>query len=137
MAVFSILGAVFVSVLEIEIYHKRLGPVNKEAEKSRSLLSAGWRHRGRRSGTEGRSWRAPSPLVCGLGFSPEGEGAGRGVWLPEELRSRGRGCAGAKGSLLKSGGLSECLRLGSECLRLGIKCLGSPDWQLFVNNLEW
>lgn len=46
MAVFSILGAVFVSVLEIEIYHKRLGPVNKEAEKSRSLLSAGWRHRG-------------------------------------------------------------------------------------------
>lgn len=32
MAIFSILGAVFVSVLEIEIYHKGLGPVDKEAE---------------------------------------------------------------------------------------------------------
>ena len=30
---------------------------------------------------EGRSWGAPSPLVCGLGFCPEGEGAGREVWL--------------------------------------------------------
>ena len=42
---------------------------------------------------EGRSWGAPSPLVCGLGFGPEGEGAGREVWLPEELRSKGRGDA--------------------------------------------
>lgn len=31
------------------------------------------------------------------------------------------GCAGAKRNLLKSGGLSECLHLGS-------KCLESPDW---------
>ena len=33
IAVFSILSAVCVSVLELEIYHKGLGPVNKEAEK--------------------------------------------------------------------------------------------------------
>ena len=39
-----------------EIYHKGLGPVDKEAEKSRSLLSAGWRHRG----SSGVFWRSDS-----------------------------------------------------------------------------
>ena len=82
-----------------------------------SVISAEARGASTQSGAGGGQLRGgrgsgdtPSPLVersCGPCFSPWGEGAGRGIWLPEGL-GEGSG-AGAKRNFLKSGGFSEHL----------------------------